>query len=133
MALATLSPGPYLQRRQSVNNLHSTWQLSNVHRSSKTLCYSLFTIVSQGTVSKATLESSLRECLPLWDGAVIEELLSLTDEAKSETGDSILYKNLFVEDDTGTMGAFVNKLLDQEKMERIKYIKEIEIHLEDKG
>ena len=66
----------------------------------------------------------------MWENGTIEELANLAEDEMVD--EKLVYKNLFKEDDTGGMGLFATKLLDQEKMERIKYIKEIELNLEGK-
>lgn len=84
----------------------------------------------QGSVSYAVFATTLRECFPLADDHAMDDLLKSAEEECS--GQSVLYKNLFMEDDEGGMGAFANKVLGQDKMERIAYVKEIEMNLEGK-
>lgn len=64
------------------------------------------------------------------DNASIEELLKSAEEEMS--GKTVSYKNLFTEDDEGGTRLFAAKVLDQDKRERISYVKEIEVNLEGK-
>ena len=48
------------------------------------------------------------------------------------SGKTVSYKNLFTEDDEGGTRLFAAKVLDQDKRERISYVKEIEVNLEGK-
>lgn len=88
-------------------------------------------IGNQANISKAAFETALRECFPLADGSSMEELVRSAEDEMS--GQTVLYKNLFAEDDEGGTGVFAAKVFDQDKRERLAYIKEIEANLEGKS
>ncbi|XP_068693975.1 translin-associated factor X-interacting protein 1-like [Montipora foliosa] len=79
---------------------------------------------NQGYLSRADLEQCLRSFYPLKDDESIETLMRACEQ--ESPGENVQYKNLFTEDEEGRSGPFVDKVREQEKLEKAMYIKDIE-------
>lgn len=86
---------------------------------------------NQGTLSRADLEQCLRSFFPLKDDESVEALMKACEQ--EAPGESVQYKNLFTEDEEGRSGPFVDKIREQEKLEKTMYIKDIENALNGSG
>lgn len=91
--------------------------------------YNAFTKVdlaagNQGSLSRADFEQCLRSFFPLKDDESIEVLMKACEQ--ESPGENVQYKNLFTEDEEGRSGPFVDRIREQEKLEKTMYVKEIE-------
>ncbi|KAK2560625.1 Translin-associated factor X-interacting protein 1 [Acropora cervicornis] len=79
---------------------------------------------NQGYLSRADFERCLRSFYPLKDDESIEALTKACEQ--ESPGENVQYKNLFTEDEEGRSGPFIDRVREQEKLEKTTYIKDIE-------
>lgn len=79
---------------------------------------------NQGYLSRADFEQCLRSFYPLKDDESIEALTKACEQ--ESPGENVQYKNLFTEDEEGRSGPFIDRVREQEKLEKTTYIKDIE-------